>query len=180
MFAAYHRNNFHKHTYCDFEQVGAEAIRELKLSYQSASGSQYYFTEEGVYRVSNHWGRAANCKWRLQSNEAFSEHRTKIGFARWDWFYRDNDFEKLYFISFDAASGQVHYAHKDSPKFQPHFVLRTSAQTTQIIKSIRQLLTTDAWAKHLNHQNIDDLRSQIMEQLITTELSLTEIKRKFL
>lgn len=180
MSAAYHRNNFHKHTYCVFEQVGAEAIHELKLSYQSASGSQYYFTEQGVYRVSNHWGRAANCKWRLQSDGAITEHRTKIGFARWDWFYRDNDFEKLYFISFDAASGHVHYAHKDSPKFQPHFVLRTAAQTTQIIKSIRQLLTTDAWAKHLNHQNIDDLRSQIMEQLITTELSLSEIKRKFL
>lgn len=180
MSTSYNHHNFHKHTYCVFQQVGAEAIHELKLSYQSPSGSQYYFTEQGVYRASNHWGRAANCKWRLHADWSLVKHRIKIGFARWEWFYRDNEVEKLYYIYFDSAGKQVYYAHKDSPEFQSHFVLRTAAQTAQIIKSIRHLLATDAWAQHLNHSNIDDLRNQIIEQLMTTELSLAEIKRKFL
>lgn len=180
MAASYNRHNFHKHTYCVFEQVGAEALQNLNLSYQSASGSQYYFTDLGVYRKSNHWGRAANCKWRLQSDENLTESRTKIGYARWDAFYRDNDVEKLYFIVYDAQSQKVNYAHKDSPEYQPEFVLRTAAKTRQIIKSIRQLLTTETWAKHLKYESLDVLRSQIINQLITNHLSLTEIKRQFL
>lgn len=179
MSASYNQYNFHKHTYCVFEQVGAEALQHLTLSYQSKSGSQYYFTAQGVYRVSNHWGRAANCKWQLHSNAAFTNHRTKIGYAHWNWFYRDNDHEKLYFIVYDASVKKVNFAHKDSPEFQPEFVLRTAAHTAQIIKSIRQLLVSEAWAKYLNCENIEVLRNQIIRELITSHLGLAEIKRKY-
>ena len=45
----YHRNNFHKHTFCLFQQVNFSVLTDLKLGYKSDSGSEYYFTEMGVY-----------------------------------------------------------------------------------------------------------------------------------
>ena len=61
----YHKNNFHSHTFCEF--VAVESLPKIfsTPNYKSKSGSSYFFTEEGVYRSSNHWGRAANCRWRL-------------------------------------------------------------------------------------------------------------------
>ena len=64
----YNKTNFHKHTFCIFHEVDFDVVKELKPNYTSKSGSSYYFVESGVYRFSNHWGRAANCKWRLSRN----------------------------------------------------------------------------------------------------------------
>lgn len=171
----YHRNNFHKYTFCVFKEVTLDAISNLKLNYKSKSGSSYYFTEVGVYRLSNHWGRAANCKWRLQS-ESDSTNRTKLGFAPWSAFHRDNDSEKLYFIEMDFEKGQVTFQHKESGHYKPEFILRTASETTKIIKQIRQLLTTDSWAKHFAETNIEVLRKTIIVALATTEKSLHQIK----
>ena len=33
----------------------------------------YFYTEEGVYRKSNHWGRVANCRWKMIANEDLQE-----------------------------------------------------------------------------------------------------------
>ena len=64
----YNKTNFHKHTFCIFQEVDFELIKNLKLNFKSKSGSSYYFVENGVYRLSNHWSRVANCKWRLDKN----------------------------------------------------------------------------------------------------------------
>ncbi len=90
---AYNRNNFHKHTFCLFQQVDAFALADVKLGYKSNSGSEYYFTEIGVYRKSNHWGRAANCRWRLLVNSEYKNQTEIIGFARWNDFYSNNETE---------------------------------------------------------------------------------------
>jgi len=106
----YNKNNFHSHTFCIFQEVGLEELQNLSLNYKSKSGSCYYFTKTGVYRLSNHWGRAANCKWRLiNDKDNINSNRTKLGYANWSDFYPDNDYEKLYFIKvdYDYPNGTV-------------------------------------------------------------------------
>lgn len=172
----YNRFNFHRHTFCVFEEVTINTIENKKVDFKSKSGSSYFFTEEGVYRLSNHWGRAANCKWRLKSTSS-NLSRTKLGFANWNAFHSDNDIEKLYFITVDLESQIVNYQHKYSTEFNDTYVLRTATETTKIIKSIRDLLSNESWAKHFPNQDIKVLRKEIIEKLITSNQSLSEIKR---
>lgn len=176
----YNRTNFHRHTFCVFQQVDLAVIENRKPDYKSKSNSSYYFTEDGVYRLSNHWGRAANCKWRLQSLPTATASRTKLGFALWSSFHADNDTEKLYFITVDFEAKTAYYQHKGSELFREEYVLRTASSTTKIIKSIRDILTQDAWAKHFNGIPIIELRKRIVHQLLTTDRTLQEIKKEIL
>ena len=173
----YNRFNFHRHTFCVFMEVPMGSINGQKVDYKSKSGSSYYFTEDGVFRLSNHWGRAANCKWRLQS-AGINTSRTKLGFANWNAFHPDSETDKLYFITVDFENQIVNYQHQCSPEYEENYVLRTTSETTKVIKSIRDLMSNEAWAKHFQCEDIDDLRKNIIEKLITTNQSLREIKRQ--
>jgi hypothetical protein len=153
-----------------------QSIEGKKADYKSKSGSSYFFTEDGVYRLSNHWGRAANCKWRLQTN-TLNSSRTKLGFAMWSAFHPDNETDTLYFITVDFENKIVNYQHKCSHEYQEKFALRTASETTKVIKSIRELFVSDAWAKHFDNTDLEMLRRIIIEKLITTNQSLLEIKR---
>ncbi len=175
----YNKTNFHKHTFCIFQEVELNVLKDLKLHYKSKSGSSYYFVEDGVYRHSNHWGRAANCKWRLISNN-INKERTKLGYANWSDFYQDNDFEKLYFIEVDYSNQSAHFNHYQNEKFSNDKIVRTSTETAKLLKQIRILLEETSWAKHLKRESIEELRQEIIEQLITTNKSFQEIKRVYL
>jgi hypothetical protein len=112
----------------------------------------------------------------LQTN-TLNSSRTKLGFANWSAFHPDNETDKLYFITVDFENQTVHYQHKCSPEYQEKYILRTASETTKVIKSIRELFSHDAWAKHFENAEIEMLRKIIVEKLITTNLSLLEIKR---
>lgn len=172
----YNRTNFHKHTFCIFKEVQFDALAGLKPNYTSKSGSNYYFTTEGVYRVSNHWGRAANCKWRLQALENFPSDRTRAGYANWTEFHPDNDLQKLYLIEVDFNNNTVNYNHIGNT-IGSESMLRTASETTKRIKQIRLLFKSDDWAKHLDYDDFEVTRQQIVQQLISTEKSLQEIKK---
>lgn len=159
------------------------AIADLKLSYKSKSGSSYYFTKNGVYRLSNHWGRAANCKWRLQVNsktQSSNSNRTKLGFAKWTDFYPDNDLEKLYFIEVDFENKTVNFFHKQSEHYSENKVLRTASETTKLIQQIRMLLEENAWMKYLKESNPKHLRQAIIEELINSNKTFQEIRKAYL
>ena len=156
-----------------------DAIKELQPNFKSKSGSSYYFSEVGVYRLSNHWGRAANCKWRLTS-DIKNSNRTKLGFANWHEFYPDNDFEKLYFIEVNYDTQIVNYYHKQSENYTSDKVVRTSTETTKLIKQIRVLFEETAWTKHLKETNSDVLRNEIIQKLINSTKSFQEIRREYL
>ncbi len=173
----YNRTNFHRHTFCVFREAALSEIENRKADYFSKSGSSYYFNEDGVYRLSHHWGRAANCKWRLESDRV-SSSRMKLGFAKWSSFHNDNDTEKLYFITVDFETNKVNYQHKDCEEYKIEWVLRTASATTKTIKTIRELLTQEAWAKHFEGIPISELRHTIIIQLITSDQTLPDIKRK--
>ena len=71
----YHSKNFHKHTFCLWTEVSQTDFDLQKPQFISKSGSEYYFTEKGVYRISNHWGRAANCRWRLITDSEYKNQK---------------------------------------------------------------------------------------------------------
>jgi len=175
----YNRSNFHNRTFCIFIAVDLEVIKDIQPNFKSKSGSSYYFTESGVYRLSNHWGRAANCKWRL-SSDTKNSNRTKLGFANWNDFYPDNDFEKLYFIEVNFETQSANYYHKQNENFTSDKVIRTSNETTKLIKQIRILFEETAWTKYLKADNPEILRKEIIEKLINSTKSFQEIRRDYL
>ncbi|WP_343614879.1 hypothetical protein [Flavobacterium sp.] len=172
-----HPNSF-KNTFCAFHEVLPDRVAGLKKQFESKAGSTYYYTEEGMYRVSNHWGRLANSKWRLIALEPETQSKIKIGFAKWEEFYPDNADEKLYYIDADFETNTANYQHKKNPDYDGKAILRTSFETTKRLKQVRNLQQLTSWAKHFDYDDIDDLRKQIINELIFTEKSLEEIKRE--
>jgi len=169
--------NSFKNTFCVFQEVLSDKINDLKVQYDSKSGSQYFYTKEGMFRLSNHWGRLANSKWRLEPLYPESESKLKIGFASWDSFYPDNSEEELYYIEANFIQKTVNYQHKNNPNYDTKAILRTSFETTKKIKQIRNLFQLTSWAKYFEYEDIEDLRKLIIEQLIYSNKTLEEIKR---
>lgn len=173
------KNNFHKHTFCIFTEVSETEIQCLKANYSSKSGSEYWFTADGVYRKSNHWGRAANCKWRLQSN-FLNNSRTKIGYARWSDFHPINDHEKWYYITVDFKSKTVQYHHKNTTT-QTDLYLRNASETTKRVKEIRALLSNNKKIQHWNFDgNFDETFEKALHYLANTDANLIEIKSQIM
>jgi hypothetical protein len=130
-----------------------------------------------MYRLSNHWGRLANSKWRLEPLVPETSSKTKLGFATWNSFYSDNSEEELYYLEVDYNKKTLNYQHKNNPNFDLKPVLRTSFETTKKIKQIRNLFALTSWAKYYNYDDLDVLRKTIIDQLIFTNKTLDEIKR---
>lgn len=176
---SYSKHNFHKHTYCDFQEVSFLEIENTKASYKSKSGSVYYFTDEGVYRFSNHWGRAANCRWRLISNEKIKSQTQKCGFAKWTDFYPNNETEKLFYIEVNWTTFEINFQHKNNPKFNGNEILRTANQTAKRIQTVKEVLQTESWAKYIDYDDISILRKSIVDQLINTDETFIKIKQNY-
>lgn len=172
----YHRNNFFKHTFCEWQLVDTALVETKKPDYKSKSGSSYYFDSEGLYRYSNHWGRAANCRWRLISDQMVSQG-FYLGYAKWTDFYPNNDTDLLYYIDMDWASGSARSQHRDNT--ENSYFYRTALDTAKRIKIIHEVLTTTGWAKYLDYDNIEELRQFVVESLISNGLSFNEIKKSW-
>lgn len=173
----YNRYNFHKHTFCLFQQVAISDLTYLKLGYKSASGSEYYFTEVGVYRKSNHWGRAANCRWRLLPNSEYKNQKEIIGFAHWTDFYANNDTEKLFFIEVNYETNEVTFNHKNHPKYN-HQLVRNASETAKRIKEIKEVLQNSTWAKYLDFCNYEEIKHKMLQELQNTNESFVILKAK--
>lgn len=75
-------NNFFNCTIANWKTTNNKI--NFRSNYTSNSGSQYMYTEEGVYRKSNHWsGSIASCIWLLNGTESESE---TIAFCKWSDF----------------------------------------------------------------------------------------------
>jgi hypothetical protein len=169
--------NSFKNTFCVFQEEDLCKIKGLKLQYQSKSGSSYYYTNLGMYRVSNHWGRLANSKWRLLPIAPETQSKTKLGFASWTDFQPDNAIDKLYYIEADYTTNTVNYQHKNNPNYDNKAILRTSFETTKKIKQIRNLFNLSSWAKFFEYEDLALFRKEIIEELIYSNKTLEDIKR---
>jgi hypothetical protein len=199
----YNKTNFHKHTFCEFTEVDTVTIPNIDWHYKSKSGSGYCFTDEGVYRISNHWGRAANCRWRLISSSSSrassssnassnarassraslrakinnSQHR--IGYATWTDFYPNNETENLFYVEVNFDAKEVTFQHKNNPNFYGKAVLRNASETAKVIRQIKEILESDTWAKYLDVSDLEMVRNEIVQKLITTNIPLPTIKKTF-
>lgn len=172
----YNRRNFHKSTFCIFTETSASDLPKTTPDYISKSGSEYYFTSAGVFRHSDHWGRAAKCKWQIKGG-ANTAHRRKIGYADWGAFYPDNEREALYFLSFDEETGVLSFSHRGLLPANSTAVCRTAADTMALIRQLRHLLATDSWAKHYDIP-INSLRRELINRAIGSRASLQQIRRE--
>ncbi|WP_339837801.1 hypothetical protein [uncultured Flavobacterium sp.] len=188
---AYNKHNFHKHTFCVFKEVSLQEITQLQPNYSSKSGSSYYFTEEGLYRVSNHWGRAANCRWKLDSSEVRSANsnlveknlnkvQIKVGYAKWTDFYPNNEQENLFYIQVDFEHKTVDFQHKNNPNYDGISCCRNASETAKRIKICKEVLLENNWFKYLTYIDLEELRHEIINELLTTNNSFIEIKRNYI
>ena len=175
----YNKTNFHKHTFCEFIEVDATAIPNIDWQYKSKSGSSYCFTDEGVYRSSNHWGRAANCRWRLISETKNPNQKERIGYAKWTDFYPNNETENFFYVEVNFDAKEVTFQHKNNPKYDGKAVLRNAAETAKVIRQIKEILESDAWAKYLDYDNLEVLRKEIIIDFLTTNKKFIELKKRF-
>jgi hypothetical protein len=198
----YNKTSFHKHTFCEFTEVDVASIPNIEWHYKSKSGSGYCFTDEGVYRISNHWGRAANCRWRLisrassksstslnsnlgdfaslqETNSKINNSQNRIGYANWSDFYPNNETEKLFYIEVNFDTKEVIFQHKNNPKFDGKAVLRNASETAKVIRQIKEILEYDTWAKYLDVSDLEMVRNEIIQKLITTNIPLPTIKKTF-
>ena len=168
----YNKSNFFKHTFCEFRKVESSFFKENKFHFKSKAGSQYFYTEKGVYRYSNHWGRVANCRWRLFSDEKIKSQNFYVGFAKWCNFYPLNEKEKQFYISVDFENKMVDFHHKETNKEAFLFFAETAQKK---VIQIRKLLNEDKWATYFE-EDISVLRINIINEYINSNKSLQEIK----
>lgn len=169
----YNQTNFFKHTFCEFKLVENFEFPE-NTNYKSKSESIYFYTEEGVYRKSNHWGRVANCRWRIIANEDYKNQQVIIGFAKWQDFYPINSIEKIFFIdvNFEEKKATIQSNGENSLDY-----LFSFSEAQKRIKQITHLFKDDKWASYYDEE-IDSLRYKVISSFIKSDKTLQEIKSK--
>lgn len=180
MTGKYNKRNFHNQTFCIWNEVHLSEIQDLKINYKSKSGSAYIFNDEGVFRISNHWGRASNCRWRLISTANYKNQNTTVGFAKWSDFLPNDEISKLFFVKIDFQTNEVNFYHKDAEEYDGKAILRNANNTAKTIKNLKMILNETSWAKHLNYGDLDILRKEICAELLNSDKSMVEIKRRFI
>ncbi|TBX66982.1 hypothetical protein EZL74_09995 [Flavobacterium silvisoli] len=152
----------------------------MKVNYKSKSGSHYIFTEKGLYRISNHWGRVGDCYWRLIPLNTFKNQNITVAFANWESFYPNDDTSKLFYIKVDFETGEVDFFHKESLIETETYALRNSKETAKIMRIIKEVLFETAWAKYLHYEDLSELRKDIVSTLIHTNQTFLDIKQNYL
>ncbi|AUC85095.1 hypothetical protein CW731_07235 [Polaribacter sp. ALD11] len=170
----YNKTNFFKHTFCEFKQIENFDFPE-DTNYKSKSESMYFYTDEGVYRKSNHWGRVANCRWKIIANEDYKNQQIVIGFAKWANFYPINSNEKIFFITvnFEEKTADIH-----PKKTGTNNLLFTLNEAQQKVKQITHLFKDDKWTKHFDLE-AKEIRFKVISEFISSSKTLQEIKISF-
>lgn len=162
----YHCKNFHKHTFCLWKEVSQSDFELQQSQFKSKSGSEYFYSDQGVYRISNHWGRVANCRWRLLPLNDYKNQHTKIGFANWNDFYTNDETANLFFILVDWEHKIADFFHKDMAFFDGKATLRNASETAKILKKIKLIFHEDTWAKYLEYEDLEELRRETVKKII--------------
>lgn len=167
----YNQTNFFKYTFCEFQEVNNFEIAD-KNFFKSKSNSLYYFTKNGVYRKSNHWGRVGSCRWRLTSNSSYKNKQSITAFARWKEFYHLNENEKLFYIevNFETEKVKIKLSYTNETLF-----LFSLSNALKKEKQIKDLFKEVKWAKYYV-QTPEELRYKIIMKLINSNLSLQQIR----
>jgi hypothetical protein len=102
--------------------------------------------------------------------------QNRIGYAKWTDFYQNNEIENIFYIEVNFDTNEVTFQHKNNPKYGGKEVLRNASETAKVIRQIKEILESDAWAKYLDCEDIATARKTIIHKLITTTVPLNKIK----
>jgi len=80
----------------------------------------------------------------------------------------------------DETTGEVNFYHRQTLENIREVVLRNAKETAKIIRTIKEVMSETNWARHLNYDDLDLLRREVVNQLINSEKSFLEIKKKYL
>lgn len=169
----YDRYNFFKHTYCEFEHRLLDGL-ELKTHFKSKSGSSYFYTEDGVYRYSNHWGRVANCRWKIKGIETYQQQKYYVGFALWKDFFPLNSVDKVFYITVDLLRKKVQI-NKVSESVKTENYLYTIHAAFTKKKEIETVFKDVKW---MQYYEVDTsvLQQQIIDKILNSSKTLQEVK----
>ena len=171
----FHKFNFFKHTYCEFELKSLNFFKQREVHFKSKSGSLYFYTEKGVYRYSNHWGRVANCKWKINGIEAYKNQIYYVGYAKWSDFYPLNSKEKDFYITIEAITNEPKiYRFNEENKTRPF--LMTLEFTLLRLKEIKKIQKDYKWATYYN-ESVEVVRSMLISKLINSDKTLQVLKQ---
>ncbi|MFT0157008.1 hypothetical protein [Tenacibaculum ascidiaceicola] len=170
----YHKFNFYRSTYCEFEMQNINFFDDMKAHFQSKSGSYYYYTEDGVFRYSNHWGRVANCRWKIQGIDNYKNQQYYVGYANWSSFYPLNSIDKVFYLEVDYTKAKASIKRVEEGLENNHFLMN-SELVHQRLKQIQTLFKEYKWARYYE-EDIDVLRKKIINKLVITNKTLQQIK----
>lgn len=172
----YNRFNFFRHTFAVFTKA-QEPEGFVKPHYISRHKSRYFFTDTGVFRYSNHWGRVGNCRWRLDGID-YRQQQSCWGFCSWDRFYANNEQEACFFIE-QVAENRFTYNHLNNAG-RKDVVGRTASEAAKILKKINEISEDRSWARYLDYDDYDEIRNYFIAQLISTRKSFLKIRQEYL
>ena len=170
----YNHTNFFKHTFCEFHQVDDFEFPK-DAHFKSNANSRYFYTKEGVYRKSNHWGRVANCHWKIIGNQHTKNQQNITGFAAWDAFFPINSSEKNFVIVVDFDQNTASIQSKKNTHNAPVF---SFVEAQQRLKKIRELLQNDAWTIYFL-QDSKQIKQLVVYEFLNSSKSLQQIKQEF-
>ncbi|CAM1350534.1 conserved hypothetical protein [Tenacibaculum ascidiaceicola] len=147
---------------------------DMKAHFQSKSGSYYYYTEDGVFRYSNHWGRVANCRWKIQGIDNYKNQQYYVGYANWSSFYPLNSIDKVFYLEVDYTKAKASIKRVEEGLENNHFLMN-SELVHQRLKQIQTLFKEYKWARYYE-EDIDVLRKKIINKLVITNKTLQQIK----
>ncbi|NCT10291.1 MAG: hypothetical protein GW772_09475 [Flavobacteriia bacterium] len=170
----YNHTNFFKHTFCEFQQVPFFEFPKNDF-FKSKSDSCYFYSDKGVYRKSNHWGKVGNCHWKILPLANYKNQQTIIGFATWHQFFTINSSEKIFFIWVDFENNTANIKAKEKNSSD---VLLNFSDAQEKLKKIRDLLKIDGWTKYFN-QDKKTLKKSIIQEFLNSSKKLQLIKQEF-
>ncbi|WP_075343054.1 hypothetical protein [Tenacibaculum agarivorans] len=168
----YNKTNFFKHTYCVFEYQDPEVLQEKDVHFKSKSGSSYVYTEKGVYRYSNHWGRVANCRWKLNGIDKYRNQNYYVGYANWSDFYSLTSNEKLFSLKVDFSTKRVEVYQPDENEAIPLFSVTVIFKKK---KEVEEVFKNTKWMQYYDEE-VEVLQKEIITELINSDATLKEIK----
>lgn len=155
--------------------INQDFFSNKKAHYKSKSGSFYFYTEKGVYRYSNHWGRVANCRWKIKGIEAYKNQVYYAGYANWDNFYSLNTNEKVFYIEVAIKTGET-IIHKLAANETSTYFLMTLDIAFKRSKEIKALFKDYKWALYYN-ETVEVVRAALIQKLVNSDKPLQELKQ---
>ena len=171
----YHRKNFHRKTFCEFQFLSAQNLPERTPDHISSSGSQYYFLDEGVIRISNHWGRAAACRWRLIGFDGKVAKQAPAGYAKWSDFYPYDPVQHWFYIRPDFSD----IGHCLDVLYTSNLACFDEKEAVKRLKWLQSHSNIEDMEAYFDKEIDETVYNNLCKEMISSRLDFFKILKKY-